>query len=173
MIGCLKYTYHAVDSDYWFGVAWNFFLILACIAYCTRFSVIDSFFCLFLSRFVGLLYSWSYLLSEVEWERTCLTAFYQCVLWVQHPSSNQCPDSSQILLWRLSLLLGNNLNLECFSFTVKRQIGIVWALHALPHQLVWFTSNLPSALHYQEKCWHINILYPCNFVASFIIQYVW
>ena len=110
----------------YYGIIW--FLIGKTMYFChlaisTRFGVIDSFFCLFLSWFVALLFSWSYLLSEVEWERTCLTAFYQCVLWVHHPSPNQCPDSSQILLWRLSLMLGNNLNLECFSFTVESNTG--------------------------------------------------
>jgi len=74
------------------------------------------------------------------------------------PSSKSGSDWSQILLM-FATLSGNNLNLECFNFTIKSK-RLLWSgCLPLPHLL---------------GVWHIPVYYPCNFhlcsIAPFFIE---
>ena len=130
----------AVDSDYWCGFVRNT-LILPTLSSAWGPAFLRVF--LFLSRSVALLFSCSYPLSEVEQERSrCnsqslhLTELGQDVAdrqWGQKQlpyaylpmcfvgTTSFFKLAPEIFLWCLPLLPSNNLNEECFSFTVKSQ----------------------------------------------------
>lgn len=130
----------AVDSDYWSGFVRNTLILPTLPSACG--PVFLTFF-LFLSRSVALLFSCSCLLSEVEQERSrCISQSLHLTELGQDVADRQWGQKQlpyaylpvcfvgttpffklapEILLWCLPLLPSNNLNVECFSFTVKSQ----------------------------------------------------
>ena len=138
------------NKPIWFAVPWiviigvvSFETLWSCLP-CLQHEVQCSWeFFLFLSRSVALLFSCSCLLSEVEQERSrCISQSLHLTELGQDVADRQWGQKQlpyaylpvcfvgttpffklapKILLWCLPLLPSNNLNVECFSFTVKSQ----------------------------------------------------